>query len=102
MITSWAVLTEAMYLVGGLGGWPAQRALWDMIEKDALSVVGIQAPFAPTLRALMDKYKDVPMDLADATLVAIADAHGFKRVFTLDSDFKVYRYKGREAFELIP
>jgi uncharacterized protein len=102
MITTWAVLTEAMYLLGGLGGWSAQRALWQMVEIDELKVVEIQPPFAPTLRSLMDKYKDVPMDLADATLIAIADSQGFKRIFTLDSDFLVYRYRGREPFELIP
>ena len=42
------------------------------------------------------------MDIADATLVAVAEARGLRRVFTLDSDFGVYRFRGREAFELVP
>jgi predicted nucleic acid-binding protein len=50
----------------------------------------------------MEKYRDAPMDIADATLVAVAEARDLKRVFTLDSDFGVYRFRGREAFELIP
>jgi uncharacterized protein len=49
----------------------------------------------------MEKYRDAPMDIADATLVAAAEARGLKRVFPLDSDFGIYRFRGREAFELI-
>lgn len=102
LITTWPVLTEAMYLLGKAGGWPAQGALWQMIERNVLKVVDIQEPVAPILRSLMEKYKDQPMGLADATLVAVADGAGYKRVFTLDSDFSVYRYRSREAFEVIP
>lgn len=46
----------------------------------------------------MERYADRPMDLADATLVALAD----KRIFTLDGDFGIYRLKGRRRFELLP
>jgi len=38
---------------------------------------------------LMDKYSDTPMDLADATLRALAEDQGHRRIFTLDSDFPV-------------
>jgi hypothetical protein len=50
----------------------------------------------------MDQYADRPMDLADATLVAFAEEHGHRRIFTLDSDFHVYRLRGRQRFEVIP
>ena len=50
----------------------------------------------------MKKYRDVPMDLADATLVALAERRGLYRVFTLDADFRIYRIKGRKPFELVP
>jgi predicted nucleic acid-binding protein len=50
----------------------------------------------------MEKYRDAPMDIADATLVAVAEARRLKRVFTLDSDFEIYRYRGRETFEIVP
>jgi predicted nucleic acid-binding protein len=42
------------------------------------------------------------MDLADATLVAYAEEHGHRIVFTLDSDFGVYRLRGRQRFETVP
>jgi predicted nucleic acid-binding protein len=50
----------------------------------------------------MAKYKDMPMDLADATLVAAAEALGLTRIFTLDRDFQVYRWRGKRKFEVIP
>lgn len=102
MITTWPVLTEAMNLLGDGGGWTAQRALWGMIERDVLVLAELEASDVARARALMEKYRDAPMDIADATLVAVAEARSLKRMFTLDSDFGVYRLRGREAFELIP
>ena len=102
MVTTWPVLTEAMFLLSDEGGWQAQRALWAMIEREALTLADLGAPEIVRARALMEKYRDMPMDIADATLVAVAEARGLKRVFTLDSDFGVYRFRGRETFELIP
>ena len=102
MLTTWPVLTEAMYLVGDAGGWAAQRALWQMLERNALELAELEAPGVARSRALMEKYRDTPMDIADATLVAVAEARHLKRVFTLDSHFTVYRYRGRETFEIVP
>jgi len=51
---------------------------------------------------LMDKYQDLPMDLADASLVALAEARGLSQIVTLDSDFRVYRLHGRKAFKILP
>ena len=50
----------------------------------------------------MDKYRDLPMDLADASLVAVAEERGLSRVFTLDSDFRVYRLARGRSFTVIP
>lgn len=102
MMTTWPVLTEAMYLLGDAAGWNAERALWQMIERNALELGELQASDTARARALMEKYRDTPMGIAEATLVAIAEARGLRRVFTLDSDFRVYRYRGRESFEVVP
>ena len=83
-----------MYLIGIAGGWKAQEALWKLIELDE--------SMCKRTQALMAKYQDMPMDLADASLVAVAETLNLKRIFTLDSDFHVYRFKGRQAFEIIP
>lgn len=50
----------------------------------------------------MAMYADLPMDLADATLIAYAEEHAQRRIFTLDSDFQVYRLYGRQRFEIVP
>jgi hypothetical protein len=54
------------------------------------------------IRELMRKYQDTPMDLADASLVALAERLGVTRVFTLDSDFFVYGTSRGTAFEVVP
>jgi hypothetical protein len=50
----------------------------------------------------MDRETDRPMDLADASLVALAEERGQRRVFTLDPGFAVYRFRGRQRFEVVP
>lgn len=91
-----------MYLLGDAGGWPAQEALWSLILRGDLELAEMPSGLIERSRLLMEKYRDRPMSMADATLVAIAEARGFKRIFTLDSDFDFYRVKGRERLERVP
>lgn len=100
-MTTWAAFAEAMSLLGS-GGWRAQSALWDRIADGSLAIAGDESIDLRRVRRLMEQYSDLPMDLADATLVALAERLGSPRVFTLDSDFRVYRFKGRRAFDLVP
>ena len=102
MVTTWPALTEAMYLVGGAGGWKAQEALWKLLERGDLQLVPLDDPLLKRTRSLMNRYRDTPMDLTDASLVAVAEALDVVRVFTLDRDFQVYRWKGKRRFEVIP
>jgi len=53
------------------------------------------------LTALMEKYQDRPMDLADATLVLIAEKTGFRQILTIDQDFYFYRINGTNSFDII-
>lgn len=91
-----------MFLAGRIGGWLPQRALWQMVNSGDLAIADLDSVGAARAQALMEKYRDTPMALADATLVALAEARGLRRVFTLDSDFAVYRFRGRERFQVIP
>lgn len=55
------------------------------------------------MRTLMHKYQDRPMDLADASLVCLAEQRGVRDIFTLDrDDFRIYRVHGRQTFRLWP
>ena len=55
------------------------------------------------MRDLMRKYRDLPMDLADAALVRLAEREKIARVFTIDSrDFELYRPRGLPRFTILP
>lgn len=102
MLTTWPALTEAMHLVGRAGGWTAQRALWKLVQNGDLEIEANPSESVERIASLMARYSDRPMDLADASLVALAEARSLKQVFTLDSDFDVYRRHGRGRFQLLP
>ncbi|HSR69376.1 MAG TPA: PIN domain-containing protein [Acidobacteriota bacterium] len=102
MLTTWPALTEAIYLLGAAGGWPAQEAVWKLLDRGDLQLIDLDDAMRERARALMAKYQDLPMDPADATLVSAAEVLNVTRVFTLDSDFHVYRLKGNRSFQVIP
>lgn len=91
-----------MHLLGSKVGWSGQEALWEFVSRGQLEVADIPALSRDRVRTLMAKYRDTPMALADATLVALAEERGLRRIFTLDDDFAIYRIAGRRRFELLP
>lgn len=100
LFTVWPVITEAMYLVGSPA---AQERLWDVLEARALELLPLGMTDASRMRALMKKYADRPIDLADAAIVCVAERDELQTVFTIDqSDFLVYRLHGTRRFRLLP
>jgi predicted nucleic acid-binding protein len=99
-VTTWPVLAEAFYL---LGSWrKGQAELWDVILAGGICVEDIPSDRQSRLRELMEKYADNPMDLANASLVVIAEIHRIRKVFTLDrKDFERYRPKHCSHFQII-
>lgn len=102
MVTPWPCFTEAMHLAGRAGGHRAQDDLWEYVETGALIIRDSSLEEQARMRQLMTKYQDTPMDLADAAVVAAAEALGTRRIFTVDSDFVVYRTTDKKAFEIVP
>ena len=101
LATVWPVITEAMYLLDFSS--KAQEALWRLLERDAVRILRLDAGDVPRLRELMRKYRDLPMDLADAALVRAAERERISRVFTIDRrDFEVYRPRGIRRFTILP
>ncbi|NGZ96882.1 MAG: PIN domain nuclease [Nitrospira sp. WS110] len=99
--TVWPVLTEAMYLLSF--SWKAQEALWEMIDRGVIELLPLAGEEMSRMRELMKKYRDLPMDLADAALVAVAEREKVRRIFTLDRrDFEVYRPAKLGRFILLP
>ena len=91
-----------MYLIGRAGGWTGQKALWQLVLRDDLVIAEPSKRATERAAVLMEKYADRPMDLAGATLVALAEEREQTRIFTLDADFKIYRLGGRRRFEIVP
>lgn len=98
-ITCEAVLAEASYLVSDMPG--ARLALIDMLKENFLQI-GLQVKeHADAIATMIERYTNVPMSLADACLVRLAELHPKSPVFTLDSDFSIYRKNGRQVIAQI-
>jgi predicted nucleic acid-binding protein len=102
MVTTWPAFTEAMYLLGSRAGSEGQERLWSVAVRDDLRLIVPDATQVRRAQALMSQYRDLPMDLADASLVAYAEAAGLRQIFTLDAEFAVYRLHGRTPFSVVP
>lgn len=102
LLTTWPAFTEAIYLLGRAGGWPAQQALWRLVLREDIVVSNLSRRAVERAARLMEQYHDLPMDLADATLVALAEERGLARVFSLDDHFHIYRIRGRRRFQVLP
>jgi len=102
LLTTWPAFTEAIYLLGRAAGWPAQDALWRMVARDVLALAELSDELAARSADLMRKYRDHPMDLADATLVAVAEDRDSRLIFSLDGDFRSYQLRGGRHLELVP
>ncbi|MDQ3252976.1 MAG: PIN domain-containing protein [Acidobacteriota bacterium] len=102
LLTTWPCFTEAMYFLHRLRGWQGQATLWRFIAEGALMLHTPGESEWPRMHSLMEKYQDTPMDLADASLVVAAESRGMKSIFTLDSDFYIYRINDIGPFEVVP
>lgn len=94
-----AAVVEASFLVRGL--WPAQQRILGMLSDGFLRVEFALTPEVERINALMEKYADLPMSLADACLVRMSELDDDAAIFTTDSDFLVYRKHGRKKIPLI-
>ena len=102
LLTTWPCLTETMYLLHRVRGYQAQAVLWQMRAEGKLTLHNVSPDEVGRMAGLMDKYQDKPMDLADASLVAAAEKLRISRIFTLDSDFHIYRMSDGSAFKIVP
>lgn len=102
LLTTWPAFTEAMYLLSRGGGSKGRIALWSLLLTERLQIADLSTAVVARSAELMERYADLPMDLADATLVALAEARDLREVFSLDRDFQVYRLHGRRPFVVLP
>jgi predicted nucleic acid-binding protein len=101
VVSTEAVLTEACYLLAAVH--QARRACLDTFLDGAATLLPLTPPMLRRAQSLMDRYEDLPMDFADATLVVLAEALDTSTVLTTDRrDFGVYRIRGSKPFRILP
>ncbi len=102
LLTTWPCFAEAMHVLGQRGGYRFQATLWRMYFRQELVLHELRPSETARMAALMEQYRDTPMDLGDASLVAGAERLELRRVFTLDRQFYVYRLDDGTALEVVP
>jgi uncharacterized protein len=90
LFTTWPAVTEAMYLVQRQAAWEGVNSLWQLVVGGSAPVASQDAAAARRMYALMREYRDMPMALADASLVALAEERRETRILTLDSHYHGY------------
>jgi predicted nucleic acid-binding protein len=95
MLTCEPVLTEAALLLKREGR--DTDALFALLERGIIRVGLAVEDQQADLRALMRRYRNRPMSLADACLVRLSEIHGAAEVLTLDGDFRIYRRHGNKV-----
>jgi predicted nucleic acid-binding protein len=99
LLTCEAVLSEAQFLVTRFGGNP--RAVLQFVERGVVRVpFGVQIEVTRLLE-LQQAYRSLPMSLADACLVRMAEQSQRCRVVTTDSHFRIYRRNGRQLIPVL-
>jgi uncharacterized protein len=99
LVTTLPCVTEAMYLVGN---WHFQSNILDWVTNGSILILGLDEPDLSRIGVLMERYSDTPMDFADASLVVAAEVLKTNQIFTLDTDFNIYRIRDTAKFEVVP
>lgn len=99
MLTCEAVLSEACFLLAQteLGNEPVLR----LLQRGVLALPFRLEDQVQAITRLLEKYRSVPISLADACLVRMSELYPPGQVFTIDNDFSVYRRHGRQVIPVI-
>jgi uncharacterized protein len=99
-ITTYPVITEACYLLLSTNGNTAQRNFLSNIVAGAADIFQLETTHLARMVTLIETYADLPMDMADASLVVLAEHLGHGRILSSDRrDFQVYRWNQTQPFE---
>ena len=99
-VTTWPVLTETCHLLQRSLGVDATARFLSSLERSGVEVFDLDYSHFRRLDELMHKYASLPMDLADASLVILAEHLGHGRILSTDRrGFDVYRWKNHDPFE---
>ncbi|MHC4953333.1 MAG: type II toxin-antitoxin system VapC family toxin [Planctomycetota bacterium] len=99
LATSAAVLAEVFHLVRAR----EIAATWRFLRSGAVTLLPLDDEDLRHLDRMMKKYRDRPMDFADASLVRLAERESLSTILTVEhADFEIYRIRGRSRFRVFP
>jgi hypothetical protein len=102
MVTTWPCLTEAMHLLYRAGGLEAQNGLWTYLADGILRLDLASEGEWRRIHDLMNQYADMPLDMADASLVSAAERLRDRRLFSIDSGLRAVRLHNGKFFDIVP
>lgn len=97
LVTSLAVVTETNYVLDF--DWRAQKDFLTWLARGAVQIYPIESSELLRIQSLMEKYRDLPMDFADASLVFMAKKLNLNSIATIDRDFMIYRINSKRKFK---
>jgi predicted nucleic acid-binding protein len=103
LITTWAVLNETSALLGSRVGKAAELDFLIWVERGGATLVPQDLAALAQIRALVEKYRDLPFDFADASVAVLAAQTGVSQILTLDRDFEIYKdARGKRLKNVLP
>ena len=98
-ISTWPVMTEVAHMLIREKAFLAIQGLLDLCENGGIALFHIENKQIPRLKQLMQKYQTLPIDLADASLIILAEELGHGDIVSTDlRDFDTYRWKNHKPF----
>jgi len=89
LLTTWAVITEVSHMLAF--NLKVQINFLKWVELGGVKLIDLDQKELQKLIKYMEKYLDVPMDLADGSLMIVAENHHIKEILSIDSDYDIYR-----------
>lgn len=99
LITTIASVTETLHLLDFNRNAQIDFIKW--INRGAVEIHNIENLDFQRIRELTEKYRDLPMDFADSSLVLLAEKLGINTIATVDRNFSIYRINGRKKFKIV-
>lgn len=101
LVVTWPVIVETSHLLLQRAGFQQQLTFLQTIQRGGADIFSLDdTSHLPRMSTLMQRYRDLPMDLTDASLVILAEELGHGRILSTDQrDFNCYRWKNHEPFE---
>lgn len=98
-ITTWPVLTETCHLLINRKKEYIASNLFKMCEMGGMEIFNLSQAHVARIAKLFEKYQSLPMDLADASLIILAEELGHGDIVSTDRrDFNTYRWKNHLPF----